>query len=76
MNNKSPRYQILIILLLFSLALNIVMFLYIIQGNFLPLPARAGQIAHINRIMPHTWDKKNTGIRYCTLTVRHGPVSA
>jgi hypothetical protein len=38
--------------------------------------ARAGQIAHINRIMPHTWDKKNTGIRYCTLTVRHGPVSA
>jgi len=33
--------------------------------------ARAGQIAHINRSMPHSRDKKNTGIRYCTLSVRH-----
>ncbi len=40
-----------------------------------PPTAHAGEIAHLNRTMPHSRDDKNTGLIYFTLSVRHGPVS-
>jgi hypothetical protein len=38
--------------------------------------AKSGEIAHINRSKPHSEEGENAGQRYCTSSVRHGPVSA
>jgi len=38
--------------------------------------AKSGEIAQVNRSMAHIGEKKNTGLKHCTSSVWHGPVSA
>ena len=38
--------------------------------------AKSGEIAQRNRSMPHSGEREKAGQKYCTSSVRHGPVSA